>query len=326
MRRLAFSPENAERLSTSNVRVVVTGARGWLGQASLEMFEQALGDGFTDRVFAFGSNARTLAMRSGRSIDIAPLSMLGALAAAPTLLLHFAFLTKERVAGMAPDEYFRRSEEIAGTVAEAMPRIGVESMLFPSSGAVYGLPTRPDRSAREDPQENPYGTQKLRDERLFSAICEKHKVRLAIPRVFSLSGPFINKHDAYALASIIKFALAGTPVELRARRRVVRSYLAVRDLLNATIGWLWAGTEPDRNVLDTCGEIVEVGELARRALQVLGRSGVRVNRPPLGTEPDDLYVGEGAEFERLAAGQGTRLASLDEQIVDTAEYLERLQE
>jgi nucleoside-diphosphate-sugar epimerase len=322
---LAFSQKNKELLRAGELRVVVTGATGWLGQASLEMLENALGDEFAQRVYAFGSHARPLAMRSGHRIEIAPLVELGSLALAPTLLLHYAFVTKERVAGLAPGAYFRIGEKIATTVARSISRIGVEEMLFPSSGAVYGLPTRSDRSTRDDPIDNPYGTQKLRDEKRFSLVCEKHGIRLAIPRIFNVSGPLINKHDGYVLSSVINSALAGAPVELRARRRVVRGYVAVRDVLDAAIGWLLAGSEPERLMLDTGGEIAEVGELALKVLEILGRADLPVKRPPLGSDPDDVYLGNGARFERLAGDQGISLSPLDEQILDTAEYLKELQ-
>jgi hypothetical protein len=113
-------------------------------------------------------------------------------------------------------------------------------------------------------------------------------------------------------------------VELRARRRVVRSYLAVRDLLDAMIGWLLAGGESEQTVLDTCGEPVEVGELAVRILKVLNRAELPIKRPPLESGPDDFYVGAGARFEHLAQDQSIRLAPLEEQISDTASYLEGL--
>jgi nucleoside-diphosphate-sugar epimerase len=322
---LAFQRARAKAFVDSRLRIAVTGASGWLGQATLEMLEQALEDRFEERVYAFGSHPRPFRLRSGRSIEIASLGALASLPPAPTLLLHYAFLTKERTTAMALDAYYRSSEEISRTVAEAMRKVGVKKMLFPSSGAVYGLPTRADRSVREDPVANPYGTQKLRDEHCFSTGCKKLGIRLAMPRIFSLSGPFINKHDSYALASIINFALSGKPVQLRARRRVVRSYLAIRDLLDATIGWLLASREPGQMSFDTGGEIVEVGDLARRALQVLDCRYLPIVRPELEHEPDDVYVGDGAYLERLASEQGIRLAPLDQQIAETAVYLKESQ-
>lgn len=321
---LELSPITATRLRNSDTRIVVTGASGWLGQATLEMLEQALKEDFPRRICAFGSRAGTLALRSGTRLEIAPIAALGSLPYATTLLLHYAFVTKERVAGMTPDAYFQIGENIATSISAAIPAIGVTRMLFPSSGAVYGLPTRSDRSVLDDPEANPYGTQKLRDEARFMDVCNQYRIRLAIPRIFNLSGPFINKHGDYALASVLNSALSGTPIELRARRRVVRSYISIRDVLDAMIGWLVESNQSEQLVLDTGGEIAEVGDLAHKVLDILGRTDLPVRRPPLDSDPDDIYLGDGAKFEQLAAVQDISLSTLDAQIADTAAYMKDL--
>ena len=322
--RVALSPRTAERLRGSGVRVAITGASGWMGQASLQALEDAFGEEFVTRVACFGSRAREIRLSSGRNVGVAMLEQLGALPRAPTALLHYAFLTKDRVAGVDTAQYFRLSEEITAAVLAAIPRIGVTHMLFPSSGAVYGQPIRPDLSLREEPETNPYGTQKLRDERHFAQACHENGVRLAVPRVFSLSGAFINKHEAYALASIINAALLGKPVELRARRSVFRSYVSVGDLIEASLAWLFSRTAPEQVVFDTGGEVVEVGELAQRALHLLGRAELAVSRPAPDGSAEDRFTGDGAAFARLAQSQGVALRSLDQQILDTAEYLAAL--
>jgi UDP-glucuronate decarboxylase len=319
--RLEFSAGNASVLYESGLRVVVTGAGGWLGRASLEMLEAALGAAFDSRVRAYGSRARTVTLRSGRDVPIASLSEITSLTDAPTLMLHYAFLTKDRVAGLSPEEYLRTSDALSDRVEAAIARIGVSRMLFPSSGAVYGQPMRIDRSVLLEPETNPYGTQKLRDERRFMALCARAGVRLSVPRVFSLSGPYINKQDVYVLASIINAVLAGSRVELRARRRVVRSYVGVRDLLDVAIGWLLQKTDAEQSIFDSGGEPIEVGDLAQKALQALGRQELEVARPAFGTEPDDRYFGDGAQFELMAAQQGVEPAALDQQIRDTAAFL-----
>jgi nucleoside-diphosphate-sugar epimerase len=317
---VAFSARIAGGLRASGLRVLITGASGWMGRATLEALEQALGPDFDSRVLAFGSRARPLALRSGRRIEVAELGALRELPRAPSLLLHYAFLTKDRVAGLSAQEYFGASEALTQSVAQAMPRIGVERLLFPSSGAVYGQPMRQDYSVLEEPEKNPYGTQKLRDEQGFTRLCREHGVRLAIPRVFSLSGPFINKHEAYVLASIINRALEHAPVELRARRAVFRSYIGVRDLLDVAFGWLMA--EPAEQVIfDTGGEIVEVGELARRILSVLDCTDLAISRPTPDGSPEDRMVGRDTGFNALAAAAGIVVAPLDRQIADTAAYL-----
>jgi UDP-glucuronate decarboxylase len=320
---LEFAPRIKAALREGGLRVAITGATGWLGRASLEMLEDVFGASVNARVCAFGSREQTLELRSGARIGVAPIEALEELEPEPTLLLHYAFVTKERVSGLTLEQYQALSRGILTSVTRSITKIGVRKMLFPSSGAVYGLPTRPDRSTRNDPFDNPYGSQKFQDEQSLSVACQAAGTRLFIPRLFNTSGPLINKHDAYVLSSIITAALAGGPVELRARRRVLRAYVAVEDLLNVTIGWLLEADEPAQSVVDTGGEVVEVGHLAARILRVLGRSDIQIVRPALSDEPDDLYVGDGAAFEEVARRQGISLASLDQQITDTAAYLQR---
>jgi len=331
-RPLAFSERNAARLRESKLRIVVTGASGWLGQASIEMLESALGGGLRSRVFAFASRARSLILRSGREIALAPLDHLPLLDPAPTLLLHYAFLTKDRTFDIEAEEYARRNAGIRKIVGDAMQKIQVKHLLLPSAGAVYGLPASADRSLCPDPVRNPYGTQKILDEDHFRGICRGLGARVAIPRIFNISGPFINKHDGYALSSVINAALAGGPVTLRAARRVIRDYTSVRDLVDVSVGWLLQERHADVIVFDTGGdEPVEIGELARHVLELMDRVDIAVQRPGLRgasdgmDDMDDIYVGDGRVLRSMADQQGVALSDLRSQIVETIEYLAAVQ-
>src|SRR4051812_12421671 len=97
---LAFSPVLASRLVRSGLDLIVTGGGGWLGQATLEMLDSCLGEALRSRVHVFGSHTRELRLRSGRSILCRVLTELGAVSPRPCLVLHYAFLTRDRVADM----------------------------------------------------------------------------------------------------------------------------------------------------------------------------------------------------------------------------------
>lgn len=319
--RIAFSATVAELLRRSGLRVAITGAGGWLGQATLECLENALGAEFPMRVHAFGSYARTMNTRSGCTLEIKPLGDLRTLRRKPTLLLHYAFLTKDKVAETSLENYYAESRRITDLVVDAIPRIGATKVLFPSSGAVYGLPTNPDRMPRPDPKLNPYGTQKFEDESRFAQVCAADKTRLAIPRIFSLSGPFINKHDAYVLAAIINAALESRPVQLRVRKRVYRTYQGIRDLLDVAVAWLVSSDIRNRSVFDTGGEPIEVGDLARRVLAALRRTDLIITRPDPDGSSDDRYCGDEAAFSQFSQSVGIIPAKLDQQILETAAYL-----
>jgi UDP-glucuronate decarboxylase len=274
---LTLSPQLTERVRTCEANFAVVGARGWLGRATLDILDAALGENITQRVQAFGSEAAVLALPSGRHVEMRPLSDLALLPQhRPTVFLHYAFLTKDRVDAFTPADYVRLNTQISQAVAIAVERVDTRSIFVPSSGAVYG----PERQLTTDLAGNPYGALKLADERRFTALAEKVGCRLAIARVFNLAGPHINKHSAYALSSIINDVLRGGPIGLRAAHPVVRSYVHIGDLLAVAFALLCQPQGAEVTIFDTAGECeVEVGELARRAAACMGAPQMQIIRP-----------------------------------------------
>ena len=308
----------AAQLRASPWRFVVTGASGWLGMATLDLLHGALGAQAAQRVLAFGSAARELRLRDGWRVQQQPLAALNELPAAPTLLLHYAFLTRDRVAGMPLGDYVSANRALSAQVAQACARLGVGGALVLSSGAVYAA----DGTPAHDLQANPYGVLKLEDEAHFAHWAEAAGATLVLPRLFNLSGPYINKLDTYALATLIGAALAGEPMRIRAAHAVVRSYTAVHDLLTLALRRLAAG---GGGVLrfDTAGEReVEIGELAEEVRRVLGAA-VAIERPPRDVARVDRYVGDGAAYAALLREAGIAPQTLAQQIASTADDLSR---
>ena len=117
MNRLALPPALAERLRASDWRVLVTGAGGWLGQAALELLADALGPDWRKRVIAFGSNERLLVLRDGSEIRQHPLAMLPTCPPQPSLMLHFAYLTREKASGMPVEAYIATNRALSRLAA-----------------------------------------------------------------------------------------------------------------------------------------------------------------------------------------------------------------
>jgi len=283
----------------SGVPVVITGAGGWLGQAALEMAHRAGAE-----IHAFGASARDHTLRSGATLPIRPLGELATLRCPAPLVLHMAFLTREYAAKMPVEAYIATNRAISDTVEAFIRRNGARGVFVPSSGAVYAPPP------------NPYGDGKREDEARFAAL----GVPYVSIRVFNLAGPFINKLDSYALACIIRDLLAERPVTLRAAHPVWRGYAHVGDVLNIALGLLARGESPP--VFDSWGEPVELSALAARAARGLGKPLV-LHRPEWQNGAPDIYLGDAVAFLGFASSIGLEPASLDRQILDTADYLGR---
>ncbi len=305
-------------IAESETTIAVVGATGWMGRASLDLLGEVLGPALEGRVRAFSSRQTPIRLASGQTLMSEPLSALSALPQRPTVFLHYAFLTKDRVADFSLSDFVALNRQIADTVVHAAQTVPVRGLFVPSSGAVY----RPDRTLDDDITANPYGVLKVEDERRFLDLAERLGCPLVVPRVFNLAGPYINKHGAYALSSILLDILGGGPVRLRATQPVLRSYIHVSDLVGLALAHLLCGDGSALPPFDTAGEReIEVGELAELAREILGVSGVVIERPALTTGSPNRYVGNGATMATLARSRGLSLRALPAQIADTARFL-----
>lgn len=318
---MTLPPALAERLRTSHWRVLVTGASGWLGQASLELLANVLGNDWLDRVFAFGSHPRTLTLRDGTKIGQQSLTELTALPQAPSLLLHFAYLTREKISSMPVSAYIDTNRMLSRMAAESGIKVGVERAFITSSGAVHAALARPDDS---DPSLL-YGRLKLEDEERFEAFAYAAPERRAfVARLFNLSGPYINKLDSYALASFIRQARRGC-IQIHARHPVVRSYTSVTNLLGVALGQLLADEAEPFLSVETAGDCeIEVGKLATVVRELVAPD-ADIERSAVLTEPVDRYVGDGACYRRLMVAHDIDEHPLARQVIDTANYLAQLE-
>lgn len=301
----------AARLKGADSRVVVVGGGGWLGRATLEALHILLGRAFHDRVVAFGSSDRILRLRGGLEVMQHPLSRLAALERRPSLVLHLAFLTQEKAKMMSEADYVAANRAISGAVRDSLDAIGARGVLVASSGAVH-LASHPDAEASK----RLYGQLKLEDEAAFSRWGEAGHGAVAVARIFNVAGPYLSTGGAYALAAFIDDALRGGPIEIRARRPVIRSYVAISELMSVALGALTAS--PDTVAFETQGdadlEMAEIAEIVRAEIA----PGIIIRRPPLESREEDRYVGDGAAYRTLRHAFDVETVDFPAQVRQTA--------
>ena len=317
MTGIGFSEPTAHRLRASGLSVVVTGAGGWLGKATLAMLESCLGSDVAARVHLYGSTARMMTMRSGVRLPVKPLSELPQLQIGPHLLAHYAFVTRELIGELGTREFIERNQLITTLIADHVAAHRPFGVALVSSGAVY---------LGDDISTNPYGVLKARAEHeiatLIGGMSGTESPRLIMPRLFNLAGPFLNKPDHYVLGSIIRDVARGGPIRIRADHRVIRSYVHVCDLVDLMVAALVGTASIPPGPFDTAGEVeVEVGELADLVATVLGHRGMPVERPDVEAGTVDRYVGDPGVMIALARSLGLVLRPLPRQIEDTARTL-----
>lgn len=318
MRLLKLSPACVAHLRTYPWRILITGASGWLGQAALELLTQSLGPESASRVLAFGSTHRLLRLRNGITVPQHPLTTLAALPPQPSLLLHFAYLTREKTSQMTVEDYATANRQITRLALEGGQAVGMQRAFLVSSGAVHAALAAPDDPAPA----LQYGRLKLEDESLFHSFAHADAAhRVFTARLFNLSGPYINKIDAYALASFIQQARSGQ-ITVHATHPVLRSYTSVENLLHLAFEELLADEANRWTCVETAGDhVVEMAELADAVRTVVNPT-ARIQRAPLDQDAHaDRYVGDGLQYRQLLTRYGIALHPLTRQIADTDAYL-----
>jgi UDP-glucuronate decarboxylase len=301
----------SRRLRDGDERIAVTGATGWLGRVTLDLLREALGpDAFARRVSAYASRARDV-----DGVPVRALAQLGEAAEpAPDVILHYAFLTRERVGEQGLDAYVAGNLEITLHVLRALGRGAVRGLFYTSSGAVYDAKGRPECDLRA----NPYGALKHLDELAFASACRTAGAGCAIARVFNVSGPHMAKPRLFALGDLVLRAQAGEPLVVAARHPVRRSFVA------AALGLSLALAGEDA-CFDTAGErVVELGELAAVVRDEVADARLPIEREFDPQGPAHEYVGRAGEMRALADRHGVRMAALEQQVRDTAAGLRTL--
>jgi len=309
---IMLEPAIAQALAEDGRRIVITGAGGWLGLATLDLLGAALGDGFAKRVCAFGSATRSLRLSDGTPILQRPLTDLGWLPNAPTIVLHTAFLAKDRAESMDEAQYRAANDAIRQSVLNALGPIGAEAVFVASSGAA---------AKADDPQASPamrlYGAMKREDEAIFARWAQDAGKVAVITRLYALAGPRINKPHAYALASFCLDALAGRPIAVRSPREVIRSYVAIREVMSLVFALLLEGKGVTS--FDSGGEPLELAQVAREIADQV--PGATVQRAPITDLVADIYHGDGTAYAALLAANGIARVPLRAALAETLEFL-----
>jgi UDP-arabinose 4-epimerase len=170
--------------------VLVTGGAGYIGSHACKALAR---DGYMPVAYDNLSSGHAWAAKWGPLVVGDILDGAGLTAALrrfkPVAVLHFAASAYVGESVRDPGRYYRNN--VAGTLSllEAMLDQGVKRIIFSSSCATYGLPTKtpiPESHAQEPI--NPYGASKLMGERMLADFGAAHGLRSIALRYFNAAG------------------------------------------------------------------------------------------------------------------------------------------
>ena len=274
-------------------RILVLGAGGWFGTTLLDQLcehpaANVLAIASTDRLHQVGT--RTWQLHTWNRDRIRQF--------APTTVVNFAYLTRERFDASNPQEYIDANMALQAQFLEVAQLLSVRTVLTVSSGAAIAY--------RDD--DNPYGRMKATEEQQALDLVTDVR-RVVVARAWSVSGPFVRRPRAYAFSDFILQARAGH-IHITADRLVYRRYVDVGDFLRvcrvrAAQGW--------SGVIDSGGPLVEMQELAEQIREVV-QPAATVTRAELASDSPSVYASDGIDWDRACQESDVTPRTLEQQI------------
>jgi UDP-glucose 4-epimerase len=265
--------------------IIVTGGAGFIGSHLVDKLVEL---GFTVKVLdnlSSGSleNIKHLLARKNIEfvyIDIKNYEELKKALRDVETVFHFAANPEVRVSTVNPEVHFRENIVATFNVLEASRTGGVREIVFASSSSVYG-----EADNIPVPEEAPvkpvsvYGASKASCENLLHAYSVLYGLRTLILRYANVVGPRLRHGVIYDL--LIKLARSKGELEVLGDGEQIRSYLHVKDAVNATLtAWKFAR---ERYVVLNIGnkDWISVKDVVNIILRETGLREIKVIYKPL---------------------------------------------
>ena len=321
------------------MRVLVTGGAGYIGSVAVE---RLLDDGHQVDVLESLWRGHAPAVPEGVPIHRCDLRDPQATAevvrqARPQAVLHFAAATIVPESVADPSTYFAVNVVGSFNLLEAMRASGLQTLVFSSTAAVYGVPT--ELPVTEDsPTEpiNPYGRSKLMVEQMLPWYDQAYGLRSASLRYFNVAGATERRgEDHDPETHVIPVALQAVSGQ-RERFQVfgtdyptpdgtaIRDYVHVVDLVDAHLMALAKLQADDRSLgainLGTTGGF-SVKQIVEAVERVTGRPLPVDYGPRRAGDPPSLVANSNKARETL--GWTPSRSTLDQMVGSAWEWHQR---
>ena len=269
------------------MRVLVTGAGGYLGRAVVEALDHA---GHEPVAMVHSDRSTAPAATESRPGDLLKADTLADAVRGVDAVCHLAGLTRARESWEQPLRSF--AVNVGGTLAllEAMAANRVSVVVFASTGSIYGTPElQPMSEGLPDAPPHPYAASKQAAESVIEWQARAGGLGAVVLRLFNVAAG-TDPDPTRIVPRVLAVAAGESPsVEVNGDGSVVRDFLHVDDAAQAFVAALDAGPRVGAFRRYTIGSGVgtSVRDVVTAAGRVTGRPIPVIHRPSA-VEPQAL--------------------------------------
>lgn len=289
-------------------KVILTGASGWFGKVALKEYEDIYGpEELRENMLAIASTSKEIDFGSEYgTIRATALDQLDDSIECKAII-HFAFLTREKINKEYLDDYIEKNREITSKVGKLLLNNPKATCITTSSGAANNL----GKSIKEDP----YGFLKREEENIWENL-SKDKRLAVVFRVYAASGRYMKNPKIFALGEFIIAAKSGKQITIRSKCEVIRSFINIGFLTRL----IWKIVEEPWTKgffnIDACTDKISLLELAD-----IISSQWNIQKP--NADIDLLlrrqdYSGDSMYIKYLAKLYSVKVPTIVEQIIETS--------
>ncbi len=295
--------------------LLITGATGWLGHASLQAIKKVMPEVKPKDLILYASRTRSHLDPSFGMVNVQELASSELTSRKVDLFISLALKTRDYSMKMNEKEYLESNQALIEKNLELMKLANPQKIILISSGVV-------SKYLEGNGTLDPYTKVKILEEKLFNEFAQQTNSKLVILRLWGATGALMTEPLKYAIGNLIHQAETTDQMTINSKTEVFRRYADATQIFEVLIRAIQMGFS---GTLNSGGVVVEIGSLAQRISVFFGKSLEIIRNLESGSEPD-FYVPTDSEFDELAVSVGVSLLSLEDQIALTAKAVKRAME
>jgi nucleoside-diphosphate-sugar epimerase len=294
--------------------VIVNGASGWLGTATLRAIERIEDSDHPWERTLLGSHPRTHLFEDFGSYEILDSQVKTLEVPSQDYFVNLAFKTRDYISKLGESEYTRINIRTIKNSIELLKLLKPKSIILVSSGVV----TKHQQSEGKL-YDDAYTRLKIYEEEEFERVSKEINANLIILRMWAASGADMTEPNKYGIGNLLIQSKISSSVVIESPRPVFRRYADASQQLEICIRLATQGVS---ETLNSGGTLIEIRDLASIIVSKFSPGKNLIHAIDGKTYPDD-YFWPGQAFEEHAKNVNVDLYDVEKQVELTSLSVDR---